>query len=72
MQAFLTGAGPAVIGAITGSAVPLAMATQHLWQCGVLALAAVALLVARRGVVGTLLGAAALGICAYLSGLPVT
>jgi chromate transporter len=71
VQAFLTGAGPAVIGAITGSAVPLALAAQQPWQFGVLALAAVALLVARRGVVGTLIGAAALGVAAYLVGLPV-
>ncbi|QMU78341.1 chromate efflux transporter [Streptacidiphilus sp. PB12-B1b] len=72
VQAFLTGAGPAVIGAITGSAVPLALALQHPWQDGVLAAAAVWLLAARRGVVGTLLGAAALGVGAALIGWPVS
>jgi chromate transporter len=72
VQAFLTGAGPAVIGAITGSAVPLALGAEHAWQFGVLAVAAVALLVARRGVVATLVGAASLGVGAYLVGLPVT
>jgi chromate transporter len=64
VQAFLTGAGPAVIGAIAGSAIPLALALQHGWQYGVLAAAAVALLAARRGVVSVLLGAAAVGIIA--------
>ena len=71
-QAFFTGAGPAVIGAITGSAIPLALALQHLWQCGVLAAAAVWLLAARRGVVSALLGAGALGVAAALIGWPVT
>ena len=37
VQAFFNGAGPAVIGAIAGSAIPLALALQHLWQLGVLA-----------------------------------
>ncbi|WP_235683591.1 chromate efflux transporter [Mycolicibacterium fluoranthenivorans] len=71
VQAFLAGAGPAVIGAITGSAVPLALGAEHAWQFGVLAAAAVALLIARRGVVGTLVGAALLGVGAYLIGWPV-
>ena len=72
VQAFFTGAGPAVIGAITGSAIPLALALQHLWQYGVLTAAAVWLLAVRRGVVGTLLGAGALGITAALIGWPVS
>jgi chromate transporter len=71
VQAFLTGAGPAVVGAIAGSAIPLAMALQHPWQYGVLAAAATWLLLARRGVVSALLGAAALGIAAALAGWPV-
>ncbi|WP_406209271.1 chromate efflux transporter [Kitasatospora sp. NBC_01560] len=71
VQAFFTGAGPAVIGAITGSAVPLALALQHAWQYGVLALAALWLLAARKGVVGSLLGAGALGVAASLIGWPV-
>lgn len=32
VQSFLTGAGPAVIGAIAGSAIPLGLALTHLWQ----------------------------------------
>ncbi|MFE5284171.1 chromate efflux transporter [Nocardia sp. NPDC056611] len=70
--AFLAGAGPAVIGAILGSAIPLALALQHAWQFAVLAAAAVFLLVARRGVVTTLLTAAAIGIAAAAVGLPIT
>jgi chromate transporter len=61
-QAFLDGAGPAAIGAIFGAAALLASALGHGWQFVVLALAAMALLVLRRGVVETLLGAAAIGI----------
>ncbi|MDJ0346213.1 chromate transporter, partial [Streptomyces sp. PH10-H1] len=72
VQAFFTGAGPAVIGAITGSAIPLAMALQHLWQYGVLAAAAVWLPAARRGVVSALLAAGALGVAVALAGWPVT
>ena len=37
VQSFLTGAGPAVIGAIAGSAIPLGLAFGHLWQIPVLA-----------------------------------
>ena len=48
-QAFLDGAGPAAIGAILGSAVPLAGALHHSWQIPLLAAAAVALLLARAG-----------------------
>jgi chromate transporter len=72
VQAFLTGAGPAVIGAIAGSAIPLALALQHAWQFGVLAGAAIWLLAARRGVVSALLGAGALGVVAALVGWSVT
>jgi len=32
MRSFLAGAGPAVIGAIAGSAIPLGLSYQHLWQ----------------------------------------
>ncbi|WP_042378237.1 chromate efflux transporter [Streptacidiphilus melanogenes] len=70
VQAFLTGAGPAVIGAIAGSAVPLALALTHAWQYAVLAAAAVWLLALRRGVVSALLGAGVLGVLAALVGLP--
>lgn len=71
VQAFFTGAGPAVIGAITGSAIPLSLALQHPWQYTVLAAAALWLLAAHRGVVSTLLGAGALGVAAALAGFPV-
>ncbi|MFI0444383.1 chromate efflux transporter [Actinomadura sp. 6N118] len=71
VQAFLDGAGPAVIGAIGGSALTLALVLDHLWQFGVLAAAAVWLVLLRRGVVGTLLGAGLLGVGASLLGLPV-
>jgi chromate transporter len=72
VQAFLTGAGPASIGAIAGAAVPLGLALAHLWQLGVLALAAGWLLALRRGVVGAIVGGAALGVVAFLAGAPVT
>ena len=70
-QAFLTGAGAAAIGAIMGAAIPLALALSHLWQLGVLALAAAWLLGLRRGVVLALLGAALLGVVAALLGAPI-
>ncbi|MEA2125739.1 MAG: chromate transporter, partial [Solirubrobacteraceae bacterium] len=61
VRAFLDGAGPAAIGAILGSTVPLVLALSHDWQYAVLAGAAVALLVARTGVVLTLVAAGAAG-----------
>ena len=72
VRAFLSGAGPAVVGAIAGSAVPLAAALDHLWQVAVLAAAAVWLLLLRRGVVSVLVGAGALGLVAALAGAPIT
>jgi chromate transporter len=71
VQAFLTGAGPAAIGAIAGAAIPLALALAHLWQLGVLALAAAWLLGLRRGVVGAIVGGAGLGVLAFAAGAPV-
>jgi chromate transporter len=67
-RSFLAGAGPCAIGAILGSAVPLALALSEPWQLGILAAAAVALLVARRGIVATLLGAASIGMVVGLAG----
>src|SRR5262249_13015612 len=55
VRAFLDGAGPAAIGAIVGSAVPLGLALEHWWQAAVLGGAAVSLLALSRGVVETLL-----------------
>ena len=69
-QAFLSGAGPAAIGAIAGAAVTLGLGLTQLWQVGVLAAAACWLLLLRRGVVSTLLGAAAVGVIVALAGGP--
>ena len=71
VQAFLTGAGPAAIGAIAGAAIPLGLALGHLWQAGLLALAALWLIGLRRGVVTGIVGAAGLGVLAFLAGAPV-
>ncbi|MDT0344207.1 chromate efflux transporter [Streptomyces litchfieldiae] len=72
VQSFFDGAGPAVIGAICGSAIPLALALRHAWQLAVLTLALVLLLALRRGVVSTLLIAGGLGVAAALAGWAVT
>ncbi|MEN3281538.1 MAG: chromate transporter [Solirubrobacteraceae bacterium] len=70
-RAFLDGAGPAAIGAILGSAIPLAEALTEAWQFVVLAVAAALLLVLRRSVVITLLAAAAAGVVVAVAGGPV-
>jgi chromate transporter len=70
-QSFLDGAGPAAIGAILGSAIPLARALTQPWQYAVLGAAAALLLGLRRGVVLTLLGAAAVGVIIALAGGPL-
>lgn len=72
MLAFLAGAAPAAAGAIIGAAIPLAEALSHTWQYIVLAAAALALLVLRRGVVQTLLAAGAAGVAVALLGGPVS
>jgi len=66
-RAFLDGAGPAAIGAILGSALTLTRALSHPWQYPVLAAALVLLFPFRRGVVLTLLAAAAVGIAIALA-----
>ena len=66
-RAFLDGAGPAAIGAIYGSAIPLTRALSHAWQYAVLAGALILLLPLRRGVVLTLLSAGAAGIVITLT-----
>jgi chromate transporter len=66
-RAFLDGAGPAAIGAILGSAITLGRALSHPWQYAVLAGALVLLIPLRRGVVLTLLGAAAAGVLIALA-----
>jgi chromate transporter len=70
-RAFLDGAGPAAIGAILGSAIPLALALSELWQVLVLVGAGVAMLATRRGVVETLLGAGGIGVIVALAGGPL-
>ena len=70
-RAFLDGAGPAAIGAIFGSAIPLARALPETWQYAVLAGAAALLLALRRGVVVTLLTAAGAGTVISLAGAPL-
>ena len=68
--AFLAGAGPAAIGAILGSSIPLALGLTETWQLAILVAGALLLLAARRGVVTTLLTAGAAGIALALAGAP--
>ena len=70
IQSFLDGAGPAVIGAIAGSALTLGLALGFTWQIPILAAALVWLFAVRRGVVSALVLAALIGVVAALSGLP--
>jgi chromate transporter len=70
-RTFLDGAGPAAIGAILGAAILLAGALQESWQFAILAAAAIALLLLKRGIVETLLAAGALGVIAALAGAPL-
>lgn len=66
-RAFLDGAGPAAVGAILGSAITLTRELAHPWQYAVLGGALILLLPLRRGVVPTLLLAAAIGITIALA-----
>jgi len=68
VRAFLAGAGPAAIGALMGSAVPLTLALGDVWQYAVLLASAIALLALSRGVVATLLAAGLAGALATLLG----
>ena len=70
-RAFFDGAGPATIGAILGSAIPLTRALTQPRQYAVLAAALLLLLALRRGVVLTLLGAGAAGAVIALAGAPL-
>ena len=67
-RAFLGGAGPAAIGAILGTAIPLTRALSEGWQYAVLAGAAILLFALRRGVVLTLLLAGTAGALIALAG----
>jgi chromate transporter len=71
IRSFLLGAGPAVIGAIAGSAIPLALSFQHLWQIPVLVGAGMWLFILRKGVVSGLLIAGVLGVILSLTGIPI-
>jgi chromate transporter len=66
-RAFLDGAGPAAIGAIYGSAIPLTRALSHPWQYAVLTGSLILLLLLRRSVVLTLLSAGAAGVIIALT-----
>jgi len=70
-RAFLDGAGPAAIGAIVGSAIPLTAALGEAWQYAVLAGGAICLLALRGGVVLTLLLGATAGAVIALAGGPL-
>jgi chromate transporter len=70
-RAFLDGAGPAAVGAILGSAVPLARAISVPWQYAVLAGATVVLMLLRQSVVLTLIGAGAVGALIAAAGGPL-
>jgi chromate transporter len=71
VRSFFRGAGPAVIGAIAGSAIPLGRTFTHVWQIPVLAGALVVLFVLRRSVVTCLLAAAVVGLLLAISGVAV-
>lgn len=71
IQSFLTGAGPAAVGAIAGAAIPLAAGIGHAWQVAVLAAAGVWIIGLRRSVVIGLLAAGLIGVIVALAGLPV-
>jgi chromate transporter len=71
VQSFLTGAGPAVIGAIAGSTIPLSLSLQVPWQIPVLAAAVGWLFLVRRGVVSALVLAALIGVVVTLAGASV-
>jgi chromate transporter len=62
IRSFLIGAGPAVIGAIAGSAVLLALLFQHWWQLPILAGGLLWIFALRRGVVSLLLSAGVVGV----------
>ncbi|HEX4672781.1 MAG TPA: chromate efflux transporter [Solirubrobacteraceae bacterium] len=70
-QRFLDGAGPAAVGAIFGSAIPLAASLHEGWQFGLLAAAAVALLVGRLGIVTTLAACGVIGGIGAVAGAPI-
>jgi chromate transporter len=70
-QAVLLGSGPAALGAILGSSVPLAAALHEPWQWALLLLAAAVLLSGRVALVPTLAACAALGIACGAAGATI-
>jgi chromate transporter len=70
-RAFLDGAGPAAVGAILGTLVPLTGGIHESWQWAIAAVAALALFVARLGTTVTLLAAAAVGVVVAVAGGPL-
>jgi len=71
IRSFFAGAGPAVIGAIAGSAIPLGLSLQYVWQVPVLVGAVIWLFLVRRGVVSCLLIAGVVGVILALAGVKV-
>jgi chromate transporter len=71
VRSFFAGAGPAVIGAIAGSAIPLGLALRFTWQIPILAGAILWLFVLRRGVVSVFVLAALTGTALALAGVHV-
>lgn len=71
VRSFLRGAGPAVIGAIAGSAIPLGRSLTQPWQIPILAGAILLLTFFPRRVVGCLILAGAIGLLLALSGVSV-
>ncbi len=67
-QAFLTGAGPAAVGAIFGASVPLALALGTWWQVAILAGGGLAIALRRRPVV-VIVGGGLCGVAAVALGL---
>ena len=70
-RAFLGGAGPAAIGAILGSAIPLTRALTQPWQYAVLGAALILMLALRRGIVLTLIAAGVAGTLIAVAGGPL-
>jgi chromate transporter len=67
-QAFLSGAGPAAIGAIAGAAITLGLGLTQFWQVAVLAAALIWVVALRRSVVAAILAAAGIGLVVALAG----
>jgi chromate transporter len=71
VQSFFRGAGPAVIGAIAGSSIPLGRSLTHTWQIPILVGSLVVLLVLRRSIVVCILLAGLVGLLLALSGVVI-